>query len=148
MKRIIFDPSFQSVYATADFEYARLRAEYVPCEKEKAERILKNILHTHEYKAELEFLPPRFIPNYWFTKEPQYGYSSANVFTGTFVQILKFAAIFMRETVRYEVCDVLVWRRRNIRLFCQRFRSMKRMWYNLKLWMRLIWNNWYNRNNL
>ena len=100
-RRIIFDSSFQSVYATAAFEYARLRAEYVPCEKEKAESILKNILPTHEYKAEFEFQPPIFIPNYWFTKEPQYGYSSANVSTGTSAWFLKIYRDFYENQMVY-----------------------------------------------
>lgn len=64
-------------------------ALFMAGEREKAERILKSILPTHDYKAEFDFQPPVFIPNYWFTKEPQYGYSSANVSTGTSAWFLK-----------------------------------------------------------
>ena len=66
-------------------------------EREKAENILKNILPTHEYKAEFDFQPPIFIPNYWFTKEPQYGYSSANVSTGTSAWFLKIYRDFYEK---------------------------------------------------
>ncbi len=72
-------------------------ALFMTGEKEKAESILKDILPTHEYKAEFEFQPPIFIPNYWFTKEPQYGYSSANVSTGTSAWFLKIYRDFYEK---------------------------------------------------
>lgn len=76
-------------------------ALFMTGEKEKAESILKNILPTHEYKAEFEFQPPIFIPNYWFTKEPQYGYSSANVSTGTSAWFLKIYRDFYENQMVY-----------------------------------------------
>lgn len=64
-------------------------ALYMIGERKKAENIIRNILPTHEYRAEYDFQAPIFIPNYWFTKEPQYGYSSANLSTGTSDWFLK-----------------------------------------------------------
>lgn len=72
-------------------------ALFMAGEREKAENILKNILPTHAYKAEFDFQPPIFIPNYWFTKEPQYGYSSANVSTGTSAWFLKIYRDFYEK---------------------------------------------------
>lgn len=73
-------------------------ALFLSGEREKAESILKNILPTHEYKAQFEKQPPLFIPNYYFTKEPQYGESSALNSTGTSAWFLKIYHDFYENT--------------------------------------------------
>lgn len=75
-------------------------AMFLAGKREKGESILKNILPTHEYKAQFEKQAPIFIPNYYFTKEPQFGESSALNSTGTSAWFLKIYHDFyeQRET--------------------------------------------------
>ena len=63
-------------------------------EKEEGLKLLKNILPTHEYKADLETQVPIFIPNYYYALNGtnSYGRSSAENITGSpnwFLKIYK-----------------------------------------------------------
>ncbi len=66
-------------------------ALFMAGEREVAEQIMKNVLPTHEHKADFDMQAPIFIPNYYFglQEAPQFGRSSAVVFTGSSDWFLK-----------------------------------------------------------
>ena len=74
-------------------------ALYLAGEREEAERIVKNVLPTHEHQADFETQVPIFIPNYYFglKDSPQYGRSSAENRTGSSAWFLKIYNDFYKK---------------------------------------------------
>lgn len=66
-------------------------ALYLVNERDMAEKILKNVLPTHNQTADFETQVPIFIPNYYFglKESPQFGRSSAENRTGSSAWFLK-----------------------------------------------------------